>query len=1315
MNYDIEKKLAYSDQRLVKEKQYWMNKLSGDIPGCSFPYDTLKNQTENECGTFGFNIPYKLSQKLIRLSGASDQRMLMVLATLVGMLVYKYTYYEDITISIPVFRRDTGEKRLNSMLVLRVGITEGMTFKELLYQVKQTVIEANENQNYPVDKVIEELYPTSIKSGYDLMNTVVLLTNINDREYVTHQPDCLFSFSREGQCINGKIEYSTKKYSRFTIEGIYTRLVRFAGDVLDNMDVCISDMEMLSEEERKTILYEFNDPQVNEREYFTLQEIFQEQEKKCSDSIALIVDDEEYTYKQLNTDSSRLAAVLRQKGVMRGKLVGIMLERSAEMIIGILAIIKAGGAYVPIDPELPLERIKFILEDGNIDILLTQPQYLRQMDFHGQVIFTGDYNRNGGEVPEYYSDGCPDDLAYVMYTSGSTGKPKGVMIEQKGIIRLVKDTNYIHFETCDKLLQTGAFMFDASTFEIWGALLNGMTLCMVSNRLMDGETLSRTIKKYNISILFLTTALFNQMADYNPQMFAELKVLITGGEALSSVHAKKIREACKNIRIINGYGPTENTTFSTSFSVTDDYKCNVPIGRPVNNTTAYIFDIYGKLLPIGVTGELHLGGDGLARGYLNAPELTEQKFVSNNLVPDKRIYRTGDLARWLPDGNIEFLGRIDHQIKIRGFRIEPGEIETELLKYKGINNVVVTDIEVKGTKCLCAYIVGDETLNFSGIREYLSQRLPHYMVPSYFTRIDFIPLTTNGKVDKRTLPEPRENIEVAPGYTEPRNQIQKNLADVWQQVLGLDRVGIDDNFFQLGGDSIKAIQVSAKLSELGLKMDLRDLFLYKRLGELSKYITPINSSTQQQSVVGRVELTPTQRWFFENNHDFVNHFNQSAMLYCEEGIKPEKLRKVLDKIVEHHDALRIEFRFEENKVIQFNKGLDGELFSINVVDISDAIDIKGRLEKEAEKIQASMDISKGPLVRLGLFKAAKGDYLLIVIHHLVVDGVSWRIIVEDILNGYRQLMNNEYISFPAKTESYKDWSAKLKKYSTSRAVLNQCEYWANIEKTKVPPLPKDFMGAENMVANSERVTLDLDEEWTYRLLKETNYAYNTEINDILLTALGMTIKEWTLENNVLISLEGHGREYIDDSTDLARTVGWFTSIYPVLLDMTLSHDLPALIKSIKEGLRRIPQKGMGYHILKYLTAYETEIALGFELNPEICFNYMGQFDVDTRSGVFEISDMPTGNDIDPRNRRIYALDINASSHKGKFTLCITYNRYEYERQTIVKLAAEYISNLKSLIQHCSGRRCTELTPSDIGNDKLTIDELNDIIDIVGSL
>lgn len=1308
-----------------EEKMYWMKKLDGEINSNGFSANNDQNQIGYTKAIFKRKLSNRDFQKIVHLSNRSEYATYVILLSGIKYLLYRYTANCDLLVGMPVFKQgvDIDSIYLNSILPLRSSIDVGESFSDFLGKIKNIVIEADSYQNYPLDTIYEKLKLCSSGGEGLAYKTVVLLENIHEKTILDDvKIDTLFSFLLLEDSIEVTLEYNENLYTEQVMKQVIDHLFHYFREVTQNPQIKLSEIEILSEDEKRNLLFDFNNTDVAYPREQTIQRVFEEQVEKNPDNIAVVFEDQRLTYRELNNKTNQLARVLRNKGVKANRLVGIMVERSFEMIIGIIGILKAGGAYLPIAPDYPEERISYMLEDSGTRILLTQSRFLNRVSYKGHVIDLNDVSLYCGDDSNLPLENNSHDLAYVIYTSGSTGKPKGVMIEHHSVINRINwMQDYYRLEPKDVIMQKTPFTFDVSVWEVLWWFFVGARVCMLRpGGEKEPEEIVRSIEKNKVTTMHFVPSMLAVFLTYmenqiNVNKLESLEQVFASGEALNPEHANKFNTLLKGqpVKLINLYGPTEATVDVSYFDCSTGKELEiVPIGKPIDNIKLFIVNRNNKLQPIGVAGELCIVGEGLARGYLNKPELTAEKFVNNPFFPGARMYRTGDLARWLPDGNIEFLGRIDHQVKIRGFRIELGEIETQLVKYPSIKESVVVAKEGKDSdKYLCAYIVAEREVTISELRDHLSRELPDYMIPSYFVQLEKMPLSSNGKADRKALPEPNSNMNTGIEYVAPRNEREELLTNIWQEVLKVEKVGVKDNFFSLGGDSIKAIQVMSRLSQCGLNLEMRDLFAYPMIEGLSSHITLTSRGVDQGMVEGEVGFTPMQSWFFEQNFTEKYHFNQAVMLYGKGGFVESIIRKVFSKLVEHHDVLRMIIKTDAGKLVQFNRGLEGELYSLEIVDVRDCINCREIIAKKVDQIQKSIDLYHGPLVKLGLFKTSAGDHLLIVIHHLIVDGVSWRIILQDLFNGYIQVLHDEEIKFANKTNSFKDWSDGLAVYANSRELLNEIEYWIKLEETDVKPLPKDKAVQERRSGDNGYIQINLTERETETLLKQVNSAYNTEVNDILLTALGLTIKEWTREGRVLVNLEGHGRERIIKDIDISRTVGWFTAQYPVILDMSGDQDLAYKIKSVKESMRQIPNKGIGYGILKYQTLPKMKEALMFNLEPEINFNYLGQFDGDVNTELFTISGIPTGKSISPYMENLYAIDINGMVTKGRLLLNFTYHKGEYENDTVMKIAELFKKNLLRVIDHCAELDSTEMTPSDFTLKSITLEDLEDLEDV----
>lgn len=937
------------------------------------------------------------------------------------------------------------------------------------------------------------------------------------------------------------------------------------------------------------------------------------------------------------------------------------------------------------------------------------------------------YDDNRSEYDEYFPDiNMSSDAAYAIFTSGSTGKPKGILVEHKNVINLVfglREKIYKRYEDNMNVALAAPYVFDASVQQIFASLLLGNTLFVVPDHIRkNGEALINYYIKNNIDISDGTPAHIALMAGVGGNDLQKINVrhFIIGGEALPSAIVKKFFNLFKEDSpiITNVYGPTECCVDSTYFDISKnniDSLNDIPIGYPMSNVKIFVINKDEKLLPIGVEGEICIAGSGVARGYLNNNELTSSRFMENPLICDERIYKTGDRGKWLKDGSLYYIDRMDNQVKIRGYRIELGEIQNQLLKHPEIMEATVViredDNNVYIDRYLCAYVVLKNHVETEDLRKYLLFYLPDYMVPQYYVIMDSLPKTNNEKSDIRSLPDPKKiNKGNNDHLVKPRNTVEKKLVECYKKVLSRNNIGIKENFFTIGGDSIKTIQIISRMKKYGYKVDMNDIFDHATIEELAPFVTKIEHISDQSAVTGEVPLTPIQRNFFNMSNIDTNHFNQSIMLDCNKHLDKDLLVKIFDKLQEHHDALRMTFNVQNGEVKQRFMEIDLPV-SVDEFDFQSEDEYKEHFEKIVNKIQQGIDLKTGPLMKLGLFHFIDMDRLLIVIHHLVVDGVSWRILSEDIETLFNQCIVNEDLVLPDKTDSYKEWAERIIDYSKSDELLKESKYWSDVihASKKIPVIEKDNY-CEYYLRDRKVINIDLSEEDTNNLLNNVNQAFGTDINDILLTALGLSVRDTFDNTKILVEMEGHGREDIIDGLDINRTVGWFTSLFPVILDLSYKNNLSRQIKEVKEMFRKIPKKGIGYNILRNISDLNDEYKSSFSYKPQICFNYLGQVDESIACSSFKLSDEYTGETQSLNRKASYELDINCIVKYNKLRISLAYckNQFSYEKMNL--LLENYREELAKIIRFCMDCKDTEITPSDLGYKDISIEQFENFFE-----
>ncbi|TRU26494.1 MAG: amino acid adenylation domain-containing protein [Microcystis aeruginosa Ma_SC_T_19800800_S464] len=1347
-----------------KQWQYWQKQLAGELPILNLLPDKPRPPVKTyEGASYIVKLDEQLIEKLKHLALASGTSLYQVLLTAFYVQLYRYTNQTDILIGSPMRGRTGKEFKeivgyFSNLTVLRVFVEENATFTELLAQVSKIVRQAQKHQDYPFSLLVEKLQPQRDPSRSPFCQvsfTWQAQTWCEQKENLSpsqepmlqmapyllgHQRGADFDLSlmvmEAAETFQLNWQYNTDLFEDTTITPMAGHFVTLLESIVENPQQPVSLLPLLTQREQHQLLVEWNNTKAEYPSNKCIHQLFEEQVERTPDAVAVVFEGQQLTYNELNCRANQLAHYLQSLGVKPDELVGICVERSLEMIVGLLGILKASGAYVPLDPDYPIERIIFMLEDAAVKVLLTQQKLINKLPEHQAQLICLDAD---WELISQFSQDNPitdvqaTNLAYVIYTSGSTGQPKGVMLSHSNL------SNHMFWmqETfpltkTDRVLQKTPFSFDASVWEFYAPLLvGGQLLIAQPGGHTDSDYLLKTIAQQQVTTVQLVPSLLQMLLEQggieNCQL---LKRVFCGGEILPVALQEKLLSQL-NVNLCNLYGPTECCIDVTFWNCQREmYGQRIPIGRPISNTQIYILDSNLQSLPVGIPGELHIGGAGLARGYLNRPELTQEKFIPNPFsnYPDSRLYKTGDLARYLPDGNIEYLGRIDNQVKIRGFRIELGEVEAVLTQCPQVqSSVIIAREDTPGNKRLVAYIVPEKetTPTPSEMRQFLKEKLPEYMIPSAFVILESLPLTPNGKIDRRALPAPEQNHERTDKFIAPRNPIEEILVTIWTEVLKVQQISINDNFFELGGDSILSISIISKAKQAGLEITLKQLFAHQTIAELAIVTGTANAVLREQGLVtGTVPLTPIQHWFFEQKLAEKHHFNQAFLLSIPSHFQPEILKKVFEQLIKHHDALRLRFRETESGWQQIHSSpTDSIAFSLIDLSTVPEREQQAAIENTANQLQASLNLSEN-LVQVAYFSLGSklGARLLIVIHHLVVDGVSWRILLEDLQTAYQLLNQGQTLQLPAKTTSFKDWSQRLTKLAQSEELKSELSYWLNNSNSSIPSLPVDYPEGVNTIASASQIVVSLNATETQALLQDVPQAYKTQINDVLLTALVLVLAKWTNSKSVLFNLEGHGREDIingvDLGVDLSRTVGWFTTIFPVIIHLDsldnfsqIPDNLGQILKAVKEQLRAIPNKGIGYGLLRYLKVDE-EICQQLERvkEAEISFNYLGQFSqVFSQSSAIQLAPESSGQTCSLQGERSQLLDINAIITHEKLQIDWTYSKNIHRQETVENLAQEFVETLRAIITHCLLPESGGYTPTDFPLTKIHQLELDKVL------
>jgi amino acid adenylation domain-containing protein len=1223
----------------VTQLDYWKRQLGDLSPALELPADRPQPAAQSSRGAFlSFTFPEALHEALKTFSQREGVTLFTTLLAGFKTLLYRYTGQTDVVVGSPVANRNRLEIEdligfFVNTLVLRTDLSGNPTVRELLGRVRDVTLDAYAHQDLPFEMLVQELRPERDPSHTPLFQVMFSFQNISagtlelsglevasaEVETGTAKFDLMLAVDSAEQALGITVEYKTDRFDAPTI----TRMVGHFQTVLEGfvesegrVDRRLLALPLLTQAEQQ-LLATWNNTRTGYPRDQCIHELFEAQVERTPDAVALVCpavglaqhggEIQHLTYRELNRRANQLAHYVKKLGVGPETFVGLSIERSAEMVIGMLGVLKAGGAYVPLDPAYPQERFAFMLEDTQSPVLLTQRQLVERFSEHCSVISSV----RGGRVICLDSDWeliaqnstldpnsrtTPDNLAYVMYTSGSTGRPKGVSVVHRGVVRLVKETNYASLTAGETFLQFAPISFDASTLEIWGSLLNGARLVIFDPHTPSLEELGRVLQQQQVTTLWLTAGLFHLMVDEQFDNLSAIRQLLAGGDVLSTPHVQKVLQGLEGCQMINGYGPTENTTFTTCHLVElgAQTRASVPIGKPISNTQVYILDTYLQLVPVGVPGELFVGGDGLARSYLNRPALTARAFVPHSFTdqPGARLYRTGDLARYLPDGKLEFLGRVDHQVKLRGFRIELGEIEAVLRGHPQVQDAAVAardTTHAPADKQLVAYVVprDGKTPATSNLRHFLKQKLPEYMIPSTFVTLETLPLTPNGKVDRRALPAP-DHFAGESAFVAPRTPIEEMLVDVWAQVLGVERLGVYDDFFALGGHSLLAAQIISRLRQLfGGEFTVRTLFesptvaaLGARLeagrrGEAGEFASPITRVSREGTLP--LSYSQQQLWLVEQLAPGNAAYNLPLALRLSGPLDVTALHESLNEIVRRHEALRTTFPVKNRR--------PGQAIVASLLLSLPVVDVRQWPEDEREAVALRLartmarqpfDLARGPLVRANLFQLDERDHLLLItVHHIVFDGWSVGVFVTELGALYQAFCvgkpsrqaGRKQSPLPELPIQYTDYAVWQRAQLQGDALEKSLAYWRRqlLDAPAVMALPTDrprppiqtFRGAEKLfeISHSLREKLDL-----------LSWREGVTLFMTLLAAFKTLLYGYTGQTDVIVGTPVANR----NRPEIEGLVGYFVNV--LVLRTSLADD-----PTLRELLARVRETTLGAH------------------------------------------------------------------------------------------------------------------------------------------
>ncbi|HEV2859768.1 MAG TPA: amino acid adenylation domain-containing protein, partial [Pyrinomonadaceae bacterium] len=1201
-DYAVWQREHLTGETLETQLAYWRQQLSGDLPVLELPTQRARASVQTfRAAAHTEVLPPKLSEELKGLSLEEDATLFMTLLAALQVLLSRYSGQPDLLVGTPVAGRTRAETEaligcFINTLVLRTRVDGRRSFRELLAQVKEVCLEAYAHQDVPFEKLVEELQPERSLSRTPLFQVMFTLQNtppavvelaglklsLIETDTEAAQFDLALEVTETREGLKTLWRYNRDLFDAAMIAGMAEQFRALLEAVAADGRACLADLPLLTESESRRLLSELNETATDYPRGACIHELFERRAGETPDAVALIFGGERLTYAELNGRANRLAHHLINMGVGPEMCVGVMLDRSVEMVVALLGVLKAGGAYVPLDPAYPDERLAFMVEDAMLLVMLTQERHLDSAFAQQVICLDSDWDSiaaESAENPPRRADA--DSLAYVVYTSGSTGRPKGVCVPHRGVVRLVCRTNYADIAPDDVFLQLAPVTFDASAFEIWGALLNGARLAVMPPGVTLPDEIGAAVKEHEVTTLWLTAGLFHLMVEERLEDLCGLRQLLAGGDALSAVHVNRFVAGCGAGRLTNGYGPTENSTFTCCHRFDhEEHGASVPIGRPVSNTSVYILD--GRMRPVGagIIGELYTGGDGLARCYLNRPALTAEKFVPDPFGgrPGARLYRTGDLARYRPDGTIEFLGRADNQVKVRGFRIELGEVEAAIQGHAAVRGcLAVVREDAPGDKRLVAYFTAGEEGQPTAdeLRRHLREKLPEYMVPSAFVALEAFPLTAVGKIDRRALPAPGEHVQPRESlYVAPRDETEEALAAVWRDVLGAERVGVYDNFFDLGGHSLLATQVITRVRDtLGVELTLKRFFEHPVIAELAESLGPsgrggIAADAPPVEPVPREGALPLsfaqQRlWFLDQLEGGNPIYNLPTALRLRGALDVGALRRTLNEIVRRHESLRTVFRAdggEPAQVILPEQPVEMPL--LNLAELPEA-----EREAEAERLaraeaREGFDLARGPLLRAALLRLRDDEHvLLFTMHHIVSDGWSSGVLVREVAALYEAYARGAESPLPELPVQYADYAVWQRRWLRGEVLERQLAYWEKQldGRPAVLEFPTDHPRPAVLTFRGAALNFELPEQLTEEL-RALGRREGVTLYMTLLAAFQTLLSRYTGQHDIVVGSPIANRR----RREIEPLIGFFVNTVVLRTDLSGDPSFRQLLGRVRE-------------------------------------------------------------------------------------------------------------------------------------------------------
>ncbi|HWD97875.1 MAG TPA: amino acid adenylation domain-containing protein [Bryobacteraceae bacterium] len=1305
------------------QMDYWRKQLDG-LQILALPTDRPRPRVQTFQGARrAAQLAAEMAARLGGLAREQNVTMFMVLLAGFQALLCRYSSQTDIAAGTPIANRNHSEVEgligfFVNTLVLRTRLDGDPSFSEILSRVREVCLGAYANQDLPFERLVEELRPERRLGANPLFQVAFTVRDSNAAAInltgttvsVIDPPEGISKFDLTMEIEMGDAgfrvvaEYDTALFDGETIDSLLANFETLLQGAVANPNTHLSQLPVVSEPERRRMLAEWNETQTEYPREASIPLLFAEITRQTPNAVALEFGETHWTYAELDRRSNQIANRLRREGIAPGNFVGLCMQRSASMLAATLGILKAGCGYVPLDATYPAERLRLMLDDTLVSVVVADPAVAPLLDkclAEHRVVNVDDswseFSTESAERPDVHIR--PVDAAYVMYTSGSTGKPKGIVVPHRAILRLVRDTDYVSLDGSERIAQISNISFDAATFEIWGALLNGGCLVGISkDTVLVPASFAAALRQHRITTMFVTVALFNQMAREVPDGFRRVRNLLVGGDAVDVGAARRVLSAGPPERLLNAYGPTETTTFAAWHhieSVTTD-ATTVPIGRPIANTTHYVLDHNRQPVPVGVPGELYIGGDGVALGYLNRSELNVEKFVVNPFdpSPENRLYRTGDLVRYRRDGALEFLGRMDHQVKIRGFRIEPGEVDAVLAAHPAFDHTLTLVREdTPGEKRLVCYCIpreGRASLPSelpSELRHFLGERLPEYMLPAAFVMIEALPVNANGKIDRGLLPAPGATQAHGETLIAPRNPVESTLCRIWSEVLGIDEISVEDNFFAIGGHSLLATQVASRIRTLlGIETPLRTLFEHQTIAGLALHLASENAAAQTAEIRPRLNresaapLSYSQHrlWFLDQLAPGTALYNVPASVRFEGNLNTAALEQALSAVVNRHETLRTTFTLHGTMPVQTAGPATGLAMSFVDLRAIDPAERELELTRVAgDEAKRPFDLSTGPLIRASLVEMEVADHvLLLTMHHIICDGWSIGVLIREAAEAYRSIVQGKKVDLPPLPLQYADYAVWQRESLMGQVQHAGLPWWQSQLAGELPilelPADKPRTASPSVVGARHQAKIDLKLLGNMKGVAEQNGA---TLFMALLAAYNVFLARYTGQPDIVVGTPIAGRT----RAELESLIGFFVNMLPLRTDVSDDPAFCDLVRRLRETtIGAYVNQDVPFEMLVDVVAPERSRSR----NPlfQVAFVLQNAPDVSLELPELEI-------DVKENESGTAKFDLTlvAQETRAGLSLSFEYRADLFEASTIQRMAAHFATLLEGIAANPESR------------------------------